>query len=322
MRSRRTPRLEEMVFEVAEAELAEPTPPRSREPDEWTSASSCGAPSTRTASDRDLTTLATVPEDVRARGILLAKEDLVVSGLDVAALVFEAVDARARAFVPWLAEGARVAARGRPSVDVEGPARGLLQAERVALNFLQRLSGVATLTRRFVEAVAGTRAKIRDTRKTTPLLRALQKRAVVAGGGVSHRAGLDDAILIKDNHVRLAGSVGEATRRAVAAARGSPGRGRGGARGPDRRGARTRAPRCSCSTTSPPTAVRKAVARIGGRVPVEVSGGVTLATVRAYAEAGADLIAVGALTHSAPGADISLEIEVPTVGVRLESPLC
>ena len=111
------------------------------------------------------------------------------------------------------------ARRGDVLGRVEGPARALLQAERVALNFLQRLCGVATLTRRFVDAVAGTRAKIRDTRKTTPLLRALQKRAVVAGGGVSHRAGLDDAILVKDNHVRLAGSVAEATRRAVAAAR-------------------------------------------------------------------------------------------------------
>ena len=152
--------------------------------------------------------------------MLLAKEDLVVSGLDVAALVFDAVDPRSR-----LGAGVAEGERARPGDvlgRVEGPARGLLQAERVALNFLQRLCGVATLTRRFVDAVAGTRARIRDTRKTTPLLRALEKRAVVAGGGVPHRAGLDDAILVKDNHVRLAGSVGEATRRAVAAAGGLP----------------------------------------------------------------------------------------------------
>ena len=188
--------------------------------------------------ERDLTTLATVPEGASARGILLAKDELVVSGLDVAALVFEAVDPRSR-LEAGMAEGAS-ASRGDVLGRVEGPARALLQAERVALNFLQRLSGVATLTRRFVDAVAGTRARIRDTRKTTPLLRALQKRAVVAGGGVSHRAGLDDAILIKDNHVRLAGSVGEATRRAVAAAGGPARGGRGGAPRADRRGARRR----------------------------------------------------------------------------------
>lgn len=256
--------------------------------------------------EHDLTTLATVLEGAGARGILLAKEEVVVSGLDVAALVFETVDARSR-LVPGVAEGAR-ASRGDVLGRVEGPARALLQAERVALNFLQRLTGVATLTRRFVDAVAGTRARIRDTRKTTPLLRALQKRAVVAGGGVSHRAGLDEAILVKDNHVRLAGSVGEATRRAVAAASGRP--------------VEVEVERLEQIDEAllagatlilldnfTPEDVSTAVGRVGGRVPVEVSGGVTLATVRAYAEAGADLIAVGALTHSAPSADISLEIE-------------
>lgn len=256
--------------------------------------------------ERDLTTLATVPEDARARGIFLAKHDLVLSGLDVAGLVFEAVDARVRPS-QLRAEGT-VVTRGAILGRVEGPARALLQAERVALNFLQRMSGVASLTRRFVDAVAGTRAQIRDTRKTTPLLRALQKRAVVAGGGVSHRSGLDDAILIKDNHVRLAGSVGEATRRAVAAAAGRP--------------VETEVERLDQVEEAlaagatlllldnfAPEGVRAAVALVAGRVPVEVSGGVNLATVRAYAEAGADLIAVGALTHSAPAADISLEIE-------------
>ena len=217
-----------------------------------------------------------------------------------------AVDPRSR-LRPEVAEGAP-ARRGDILGRVEGPARGLLQAERVALNFLQRLSGVATLTRRFVDAVGGTRAKIRDTRKTTPLLRALQKRAVVAGGGVSHRAGLDDAILVKDNHVRLAGSVAEATRRAVASAAG---------REVEVEVERTDQIDDALAAGATlilldnftPDDVRTAVARVAGRVPVEVSGGVTLATVRAYAEAGADLIAVGALTHSAPAADISLEIE-------------
>ena len=256
--------------------------------------------------DRDLTTLATVPEDAAARGILLAKEDLVVSGLDVCGLVFDAVDPRSR-LVPSLAEGAP-ARKGDVLGRVEGPARGLLQAERVALNFLQRLSGVATLTRRFVEAVAGTGARIRDTRKTTPLLRALQKRAVVAGGGVSHRAGLDDAILVKDNHVRLAGSVGEATRRAVAAAPGRPVEVEVEHAEQIEEALQAGATLLLLDNFTPED-VRVAVRMVASRVPVEVSGGVTLATVRAYAEAGADLIAVGALTHSAPGADISLEIE-------------
>jgi nicotinate-nucleotide pyrophosphorylase (carboxylating) len=263
--------------------------------------------------ERDLTTLATVPENVRARGTLLAKEDLVVSGLDVAALVFEAIDPRA-VLSPLVAEGG-AAARGTCIGAVEGPARGLLQAERVALNLLQRLTGVATLTRKFVEAVAGTRARIRDTRKTTPLLRALQKRAVVAGGGVSHRGSLDDAILIKDNHVRIAGSVGEATRRAVASA---------GERHVEVEVEREEQIEEALEAGATMllldnftvAAVRKAVALIRGRVPVEVSGGITLATVRDYADAGADLIAVGALTHSAPGADISLEMEVAVGGVR------
>jgi nicotinate-nucleotide pyrophosphorylase (carboxylating) len=255
---------------------------------------------------RDVTTLATVPEGALARGVFLAKQDLVVSGLEVAALVFEVVDARARVS-GLLADGARVS-RNTEIGSVAGPARALLQAERVALNFAQRLSGVATLTGKFVEAVAGTRTKIRDTRKTTPLLRALQKRAVVAGGGVSHRAGLDDAILIKDNHVRLAGSVGEATRRAVAAALG-----RAVEVEVEREDQIEEALAAGATMllldNFTPDAVRQAAARVAGRVPVEVSGGVTLATVRAFAEAGADFIAVGALTHSAPGADISLEIE-------------
>ena len=261
--------------------------------------------------DRDLTTLATVPEGVRARGTLLAKEDLVVSGLDVAALVFEAIDPRA-VLSPLVPEGG-AAARGTSMGTVEGPARALLQAERVALNLLQRLTGVATLTRRFVEAVAGTRARIRDTRKTTPLLRALQKRAVVAGGGVPHRSGLDDAILIKDNHVRIAGSVGEATRRAIAAAGQRPVEVEVEREDQIEEALGAGATMLLLDNFTV-EGVRSAVARIRGRVPVEVSGGVTLATVRAYAEAGADLIAVGALTHSAPSADISLEI-VPG-GVR------
>jgi nicotinate-nucleotide pyrophosphorylase (carboxylating) len=254
----------------------------------------------------DLTTLATVPVEALARGVLLAKEELVVSGLEVAALVFAAVDERV-SLVPLVAEGERVG-KGALVGRVEGPARALLEAERVALNFLQRLCGVATLTRRFVDAVHGTRARIRDTRKTTPLLRALQKRAVVAGGGVPHRARLDEAILVKDNHARLAGSVGEAARRAVEAAGGRPVEVE--VEGVDQiEEALAGGASVLLLDNFAPEAVKAAVSAVAGRAPIEVSGGVTLATVRAYAEAGADFIAVGALTHSAPSADISLEVE-------------
>jgi len=254
----------------------------------------------------DLTTAATVPETARARGVLLAKQPLIVSGLDVAGLVFRAVDPRL-ALQPQAGEGDRVAAKTTLGV-VTGPARGMLTGERVALNFLQRLSGVATITRAFVDAVAGTKARIRDTRKTTPLLRALQKRAVEAGGGMPHRAGLDTGVLIKDNHVRLAGGVGEATRRARASA--------GGVlveveveRTEQIEEALGAGAEMLLLDNFAPDGVREAIRVIAGRVPVEVSGGVTLETVRAYAEAGADYIAVGALTHSAPACDISLEIE-------------
>lgn len=255
---------------------------------------------------RDLTSVATVPEERLARGVLLAKQELVVAGLEAAAEVFRAVDERL-ALEPLVAEGRKVS-RGTHLGRVSGPARGMLTGERVALNFVQRLCGVATLTRKFVDAVAGTRARIRDTRKTTPLLRALEKRAVEAGGGLAHRSALDQAILVKDNHVRLVGSVGEATRRARAAsldvlvevevdeleqieeaiAAGA---------------------QMILLDNFTPAGVREAAALVRGRVPIEVSGGVTLLTVRGYAEAGADYVAVGALTHSAPAADVSLEIE-------------
>jgi nicotinate-nucleotide pyrophosphorylase (carboxylating) len=254
----------------------------------------------------DLTTLATVPEDAQATGVLLAKQSLVVSGMDVAAIVFRTVDARVR-LADAAAEGARLPV-GSILGRLAGPARAILTGERLALNFLQRLSGVATVTRAFVDAVAGTRARIRDTRKTTPLLRELQKRAVEAGGGVAHRSRLDTGILIKDNHVRLAGGVGEATRRARAASAELPVEVEVERLDQIEEALGAGAEMLLLDNFTP-DGVREAVAAIGGRVPVEVSGGVTLETVRAYAEAGADYIAVGALTHSAPSCDISLEIE-------------
>lgn len=255
---------------------------------------------------RDATTEAIAGFAASAVGTFVAKQDLVIAGLDVAMHVFRAVSPR----IGWVAR-AREGDRFKPGdliASVSGPARGILTGERVALNFLQRMSGVATITQRFVLAVEGTGAKIRDTRKTTPLLRALEKRAVEIGGGVPHRSGLNTGILVKDNHVRLAGSVGEATRRAVAGA--------GGllveveVDTPDQiEEALSNGAQMVLLDNFTPDAVRAAVARIGGRVPVEVSGGVKLDNVRAYAEAGPTYIAIGALTHSAPAVDISLEVE-------------
>ena len=254
----------------------------------------------------DVTTEATVPPEARARGVFVAKQELIVAGLDVAREAFLALDPA----LGWRPEG-REGDRFFPGTllaGVEGRARALLTAERIALNFLQRLSGIATLTRRFVDAVAGTGVLIRDTRKTTPLLRPFEKHAVEVGGGVPHREGLGSGVLVKDNHVRLAGSVRQATLRAAA-----------GARGltveveverldqiEDALGAGAQMVLLDNFT---PEDVAAAVAAIGGRVPIEVSGGVRLETVRQFAEAGPDYIAVGALTHSAPAVDISLEIE-------------
>jgi nicotinate-nucleotide pyrophosphorylase (carboxylating) len=229
-----------------------------------------------------------------------------VAGLEVAQAVFETLEPALR----FQAEG-KEGDRFFPDTviaTVEGRARPLLSAERVALNFLQRLSGVATLTRRFVEAVAGTGARIRDTRKTTPLLRFLEKHAVEAGGGVPHRGGLDAGILVKDNHVRLAGSVRQATRRAVAGARGLPVEIEVDALEQLEEAIEAGAQMILLDNFTPDD-VRAAVAQVRGRVPLEASGGIRLENVRAFAEAGVDYIAIGALTHSAPAADVSLEIE-------------
>jgi nicotinate-nucleotide pyrophosphorylase (carboxylating) len=254
----------------------------------------------------DLTTDVIVPESARARGDLVAKQELVVAGMDLARAAFQALDPAAR-WEPEAREGDRFFP-GTVMGSVAGRARALLTAERVALNFLQRTCGVATLTRRFVDAVAGTRTRIRDTRKTTPLLRFLEKYAVEVGGGVPHRPGLDAAILVKENHIRIAGSVRQATLRAVAGAEG--------------REVEVEVERLEQIDEAilagaqmllldnlTPGEVRQAMEAVAGRVPVEVSGGVRLDNVREYAECGPDYIAVGALTHSAPAADISLEIE-------------
>jgi nicotinate-nucleotide pyrophosphorylase (carboxylating) len=249
----------------------------------------------------DLTAEAVVPAELTATAVVHQREPGVIYGVDAARETFSQAGAPGlEALAPegeWRDPG--------EVARVEGAARALLAGERTALNLLGRLSGIATLTARYVQAVDGTGARILDTRKTTPGLRELEKAAVRAGGGASHRAGLHDAILVKENHAAMAGGVGEAARRAVAA--------RGGAdfveveiealeeldevleAGVDR----------VLLDNMPPADMRAAVHRAGGRAELEASGGVTLESVRAIAETGVDYVSVGALTHSAPALDLS-----------------
>ncbi len=253
----------------------------------------------------DITTEATVDPALRARGVILAKSDCVVAGLDVAAEAFRQLDPAAD-FKVRMADGARCA-NGDIVADVRGSAAAMLTAERTALNFLQRLSGIATMTRRFVDAAAG-RITVLDTRKTTPTLRALEKYAVRAGGGTNHRAGLDDAILIKDNHIRLAGGVEAAMARMKSA----------------RHDMAIEIEAQSLDQVDAALAaganiilldnlsaekMREAVRRVGGRAKTEISGGVTLARMNEIAASGADYVSVGGLTHSAAAADLSFELE-------------
>ncbi len=254
----------------------------------------------------DLTTEAVVPEGAQARARIEQRAPGVISGLAVAREVFERLDPSLgfEALAPegeWREPGLLA--------EISGAAASILAGERVALNFLGRLSGVATLTARYVRAVEGTGTRILDTRKTTPGLRALEKAAVRAGGGVSHRSGLYDAILVKENHAALAGGVGEATRLAL-----------------------ERAPagvvvEVECATLDEVEAavgagvprilldnmsvdeLRRAVELVGGRAELEASGGITLDGVRFVAETGVDYISVGALTHSAPALDVSLLLD-------------
>jgi nicotinate-nucleotide pyrophosphorylase (carboxylating) len=248
----------------------------------------------------DVTSAAVVDEDALCEARIVVKEPGVVCGLEVAAAVFEALGAQLE---PLVADGDRV--EPNPVARVDGPARAVLTGERLALNLLGRLSGIATLTRRFVEAVEGTGATILDTRKTTPGLRELEKHAVRCGGGTNHRLGLFDGALIKDNHLRLVGSIGEAVGRA---------RGTGllveiecDTLDQVAEALEAGADRILLDNMSPDE-LRAAVALVDGRAELEASGGVTLETVRAVAETGIDFISVGALTHSAPALDCSLEV--------------
>ncbi len=259
----------------------------------------------------DLTTMAVIPPDARAEAHFVFREAGVVCGLPVVAAVFALVDP-SLALRPRVAEGARVSA-GERVATLAGPARGLLSGERVALNLFQRLSGIATLTARYAEAVQGTRARILDTRKTTPGLRALEKYAVRVGGGVNHRFGLYDGVMLKDNHLAILAAQGvdlaEAVRRARAAL------------GPMVRvevevesveqaavAAEAGADLILLDNMTPDQ-LRAAVAAVAGRARTEASGGITLRSIRAVAESGVDFISVGALTHSAPALDIGLDIE-------------
>ncbi|MBM3317550.1 MAG: carboxylating nicotinate-nucleotide diphosphorylase [Candidatus Eisenbacteria bacterium] len=274
----------------------------------------------------DATTLGLVAPRTRARGVIRAKAAGVVSGHAVAALVFRALDPRARYEVE-VADGGRAEA-GAAVATVTAGARAILTGERVALNFLQRLSGIATLTARFVAAVGEGGAAILDTRKTTPGLRALEKQAVATGGGRNHRFGLDDAILVKDNHVAALGDFTRAVCRALLAAR------RCRPPLPVIVEARTLGQAALAIDLGvdrvlldnfTPAQVRRAVALAAGeapgaaapagaRVEIEVSGGVNLGNVKRYALPGVDCISIGALTHSAPAFDLSLDLEPIAAG--------
>ena len=259
----------------------------------------------------DATTLATVPADALARAVMRAREPLVLAGLDLAKAAFEELNPNVQ-LKSLVADGQR-AQRGQSLLEIAGLAPGILSAERVALNFVQRLSGIATATAQFVEAVRGTRAQILDTRKTTPGWRHLEKYAVRCGGGVNHRFGLFDRVLIKDNHLV---ALRDAQPNAIAAAVAR---------------ARSQAPQLQVEVEADtldqveqaaaagadfilldnmaPDELRAAVVRLNGRVKTEASGGINLQTVRAIAETGVDFISVGGLTHSARAMDIGLDFE-------------
>lgn len=259
----------------------------------------------------DVTTAAIVPETARARGSLLAKSGTVVAGLDAARIAFSLLDPG----LDWkteVPEGDR-AEPGRALATLAGNARAILSAERVALNLLQRMCGIATATRRYVRAIEGTRCRILDTRKTAPGLRLFDKRAVAAGGGTNHRFGLDDGVLVKDNHLAVAGSVGAAVE---SARRLAPAYMRIEVEVESEsallEALDAGADAILLDNRSPAelaTLVAAARARRAG-VMLEASGGITLDNVRAYAESGVDFVSVGALTHSVAAADISLEVEI------------
>jgi len=257
--------------------------------------------------DGDATTLALVPEDSVACAVMVAREPLVIAGIDLALAAFEQLDERVE-FGIEVHDGQHVGL-GQTLLRVQGPTRALLTAERTALNFIQRMAGVATLTAQFVEQIAGTQAQILDTRKTTPGWRALEKYAVACGGGTNHRVGLHDQLMIKDNHLAVVG--GDITE-AMRLARESSPELKIEVEADTVDQAQTAAlagadiillDNMNCDE------IREAVRQIDGRSKIEASGGVTLETVRKIAETGVDFISVGALTHSASSVDIALDFD-------------
>jgi len=253
----------------------------------------------------DVTTETIIDRKQKARGVITAKSPCVLAGLDIAAEAFRQLDPAAQITVSR-PDGTRCEP-GTEVAEVRGLAAALLTAERTALNFLQRLSGIATLTRQFVDA-AGGRITVLDTRKTTPILRALEKYAVRAGGGVNHRSGLDDGILIKDNHIRLAGGVASAVTRMRTANREMPTEVEVESLVQVDEALQAGADIVLLDNLSTGDII-EAVKRCSGRARTEISGGVTLQRMGELAATGADYVSVGALTHSAPAADISFEIE-------------
>ncbi|QFS95833.1 putative nicotinate-nucleotide pyrophosphorylase [carboxylating] [Labrenzia sp. THAF191b] len=256
----------------------------------------------------DVTSQATLPPDAKASAVIAARKPGVLAGLVFAESAFRQTDAGLH-FEAVLADGDRLSPKAVVA-RIEGPARALLAAERVALNFLGHLSGIATATSKFADLIAHTKADIVCTRKTTPGLRAFEKYAVKCGGGSNHRFGLDDAILIKDNHIAVAGGVTQA----IEAAKAFAGHlvkievevdtleqlDEALAAGPD----------VVMLDNMPPEVLKQAVAKAGGKVLLEASGGIELDTVKAVAEAGVDLISSGWITHSAPVLDLGLDIEI------------
>jgi nicotinate-nucleotide pyrophosphorylase (carboxylating) len=248
----------------------------------------------------DVTSEACVPAERRAGGVFIARQHLVLAGTEVLPLMYEQLH--------FYKHDGDTVSDGEIIAEVHGPARRLLECERTALNFLQRLSGVATLAREFAEQVKGTNCRVLDTRKTTPGLRMLEKRAAAAGGVTNHRMGLFDAILIKNNHIAAAGGVGEALKNA-----------RASSSLPIEIEVRSKAElqealdhgaiRLLLDNLTPAEAADW-IREIKGRATTEISGGVTLQTVRAYAETGADFVSAGAITHSAPAVDISFRLEL------------
>lgn len=253
----------------------------------------------------DVTAAACIPEGARMKAVFAARKPGVLAGIRCVPLAVLALDPNATISLN-LKDGEAFGA-GAVLAEVEADARAFLSAERTALNLLGRLCGIATLTRAYVDAVAGTKARIADTRKTTPGLRALEKHAVLCGGGLNHRFGLDDAILIKDNHVAVCGGVGEAVRRAKAAA-GHLMKVEVEVDGLEQLAeALAVSPDVIMLDNFTLPMLREAVALTAGRVVLEASGGVNLETVRGIAETGVDVISVGGLTHSAPSLDIGLD---------------